>query len=67
MDEATAALDNETERQLVEAINKFKEGKTMIIIAHRLSSVKDCDIVYKLDNGRIIDSGTLETLKNNSK
>lgn len=62
MDEATAALDNETEQQLVRAINEFKTDKTMIIIAHRLSTVKDCDIVYKVDNGRIIDSGSLESL-----
>ncbi len=62
MDEATASLDNDTELQLVEAINEFKEGKTMIIIAHRLSTVKNCDIIYKLDQGRIINSGSLESL-----
>jgi len=62
MDEATAALDNDTEKQLVEAINEFKEGKTMIIIAHRLSTVKNCDIIYKLDQGRIINSGSLDSL-----
>ena len=62
MDEATAALDDETERQLVHAINEFKTNKTMIIIAHRLSTIKDCDIIYKVDNGRIIDSGSLESL-----
>jgi ABC-type bacteriocin/lantibiotic exporter with double-glycine peptidase domain len=62
MDEATAALDNETERQLVRAINEFKTNKTMIIIAHRLSTLKDCNIIYKVDNGRIIDSGSLESL-----
>ena len=62
MDEATASLDNDTELQLVEAINEFKEGKTMIIIAHRLSTVKNCDIIYKLDQGRIINSGSLDSL-----
>ena len=55
MDEATAALDNKTEKQLVEAINDFKEERTMIIIAHRLSTLKGCDVVYKLDHGRIIN------------
>ena len=62
MDEATAALDNKTEKQMVEAINDFKEEKTMIIIAHRLTTVKDCDIIYKLDQGKIIDCGTLDDL-----
>jgi ATP-binding cassette, subfamily B, bacterial PglK len=62
MDEATAALDNKTEKQLVEAINDFKEEKTMIVIAHRLSTVKDCDVIYKLDKGRIIDYGKPDRL-----
>ena len=62
MDEATAALDNETERQLVGAINEFKIHKTMIIIAHRLSTLKDCNIIYEVDNGRIIDSSSFESL-----
>ena len=62
MDEATAALDDETQKHVVEAIDGFKSRKTMIIIAHRLSTLRDCDVIYKLDSGRIIDSGSLESL-----
>ncbi len=52
-DEATSALDNETEAALMEAINNFHGRKTMIIIAHRLNTIKQCDIVYKVIDGRI--------------
>ena len=52
-DEATSALDNETEAALMEAINNFHGKKTMIIIAHRLNTIKQCDLVYKVVNGHI--------------
>ncbi len=52
-DEATSALDNETEAALMEAINNFHGRKTMVIIAHRLNTIKQCDIVYKVVDGRI--------------
>lgn len=53
-DEATSALDNETEAALMEAINNFHGRKTMIIIAHRLNTIKQCDYIYKVENGKII-------------
>ena len=52
-DEATSALDNETEQAVMEAINSFHGKKTMVIIAHRLNTIEKCDIIYKVDNGKI--------------
>lgn len=64
MDEATAALDTETEQKLVKAINNFKSDKTMIMIAHRLSTLKDCDVIYKIKDGRIIEYGDYDEIIN---
>lgn len=55
LDEATAALDNETEAAVMEAIDSLKGKKTLIIIAHRLSTIKNCSKVYEVKNGSIID------------
>lgn len=52
-DEATSALDNDTEKAIMDAINKLHGKKTMVIIAHRLQTIEKCDIVYKVDNGKI--------------
>ncbi|MFK9089942.1 ABC transporter ATP-binding protein [Bacillus salipaludis] len=53
MDEATSALDNETEKEIMKAIDGLKGEKTLIIIAHRLSTIENCDIVFKINNGRL--------------
>ncbi|MEK9762474.1 MAG: ABC transporter ATP-binding protein, partial [Deltaproteobacteria bacterium] len=58
MDEATSALDNETEREIVAEIQRLKGQKTMIVIAHRLSTVQHCDRIYRLEHGRIVEVGT---------
>ncbi len=60
LDEATAALDNETEKLVSEAIKSLSGTKTIIIIAHRLSTIKHCDCIYMMDQGRIVKSGTYE-------
>lgn len=60
LDEATAALDNETESRVTEAINALAGTKTMIIIAHRLSTVEHCDRVYCLEKGRVVKSGSYQ-------
>ena len=52
-DEATSALDNETEAAVMDAINSFHGRKTMVIIAHRLNTIEKCDIIYKVDGGKI--------------
>jgi ABC-type multidrug transport system fused ATPase/permease subunit len=60
LDEATSALDNETEREIVEQIKRLHRLKTMIVIAHRLSTVVNCDRVIKLNNGQICEQKTLK-------
>lgn len=52
-DEATSALDNDTEAEIMEAINGLHGQKTMIIIAHRLTTIENCDVVYRVEDGKI--------------
>ncbi|WP_245893989.1 ABC transporter ATP-binding protein [Chamaesiphon polymorphus] len=59
-DEATAALDNETEALVTESIKSLSGTKTIIIIAHRLTTIEHCDIIYLLDKGTIVKSGNYE-------
>jgi ATP-binding cassette subfamily C protein len=66
LDEATSALDTETEYKLHEALNAFLEDRTTIIIAHRLSAVKQADHVYVFEQGEISEQGRHETLINQS-
>ncbi|MGQ4665884.1 ABC transporter ATP-binding protein [Metabacillus halosaccharovorans] len=56
LDEATSALDNETEKEIMKAIDGLRGEKTLIIIAHRLSTIQNCDIVYKIDQGRLLST-----------
>ena len=53
LDEATSALDNDTEAAIMDAINHFHGKKTMLIIAHRLKTIENCDVVYRVENGKI--------------
>lgn len=53
-DEATSALDNDTEAAIMESINSLHGKKTMVIIAHRLQTIKECDMVYRVEGGKII-------------
>lgn len=62
MDEATSALDNETEREVIEAIGQLRGGRTIIMIAHRLTTVKGCDRLYLLETGRVKDQGSFTEL-----
>jgi len=62
LDEATSAVDNETEAQITEAINAFRGSKTIIIIAHRLSTLRDCDYILYFDAGKIAGKGSFEDL-----
>jgi len=59
-DEATAALDNETEALVTESIKSLSGKKTMIIIAHRLSTIEHCDRIYALEKGEIVKSGSYQ-------
>ncbi|MBW4593910.1 MAG: ABC transporter ATP-binding protein/permease [Brasilonema angustatum HA4187-MV1] len=58
LDEATSALDNETENLISEAIRSLSRTKTLILIAHRLSTVEHCDRIYVLEHGRVVKSGS---------
>ena len=62
LDEATAAMDTETERQIAEAIDRVSEGKTTISIAHRLSTLKNCNVIIAIDNGELAEMGSHEEL-----
>lgn len=55
-DEATSALDNDTEKAVMDAVNSFHGKKTMIIIAHRLNTIAKCDVIYKVEDEKIVES-----------
>ncbi len=62
LDEATSALDSEAERQVQTALARLMKGRTTLVIAHRLSTVTNADLIYVLENGRVADSGTHQQL-----
>lgn len=62
LDEATSALDLETERRVMERLDRARQGKTTIVIAHRLSTVQNAELIYVVDQGRIAEQGTHEQL-----
>jgi len=65
-DEATSALDNITQKEIQESIDNISKDYTIIIVAHRLSTIMNCNKIYMLDKGKIVDYGThKELLKNN--
>ena len=66
MDEATSALDNQTERQFVEALERLQGSHTLIVIAHRLSTVRNCDRLFMLDHGRLVAEGSYDELMDTS-
>src|SRR5262245_36539307 len=60
LDEATSALDVDTEHDIVQAIDSLKGRKTLVVVAHRLSLVRHCDHVLRLDAGRIVGRGSYD-------
>ena len=67
LDEATSALDSETEKEIQKNIDALKGKYTVLIVAHRLSTIKNADCIYYLNKGNIVDSGTFNELKNKLK
>ena len=61
-DEATSALDTESEQNIMDTVYKLKKTITFIIIAHRLSTLRSCDHIYKIKDGRVLDSGSFENV-----
>ena len=62
LDEATSAMDNITEKRVIENVIKKLKNKTLIIIAHRLETIKDVDLIYVLSDGIIKEKGTYDDL-----
>ena len=67
LDEATSAVDNQTELEIQKSLDSLKEGKTVIVIAHRLSTIQNADVIHVLEKGKIVESGTHEELVNLKK
>jgi ABC-type multidrug transport system fused ATPase/permease subunit len=62
LDEATSSLDTDTERGVMEAVRALKGDKTLIIVAHRFSTVKDCDHLFRLERGMVVCEGSAEVM-----
>ena len=67
LDEATSALDGVTEEAVMEALKTLSRIKTIIMIAHRLTTVQSCDVIYLLEHGKIVDQGTFTELQSTSE
>jgi len=66
MDEATSALDNIMEKFVIESIESLRGDRTIIMIAHRLTTVRNCDVIYLINEGCILEQGNYDYLLKNS-
>ena len=62
LDEATANIDTESEQWIQEAVSRLMKGRTSIMVAHRLSTIRDADLIVVLDQGRIVEQGSHDEL-----
>ena len=67
LDEATSALDNQTEQAVIEAVNKLSKDITIIMIAHRFNTVKNCDVIFQFEKGELIKQGSFDEVINDNK
>ncbi len=67
LDEATASIDTNTEEIIEKGLKKLMEGRTSIVTAHRLSTIKNADLIYVINNGEIVEQGTHSELMRNKK
>jgi ATP-binding cassette, subfamily B, bacterial PglK len=67
LDEATSALDNLTERAVMDAVHNLGHAKTILLIAHRLTTVQGCDVIFMLERGRLVAQGTYDELLESSQ
>ena len=66
LDEATSSLDQATEKKIMESVNFLKKTKTLIIITHRLTTVKNCDKIFMFDKGKIVKQGSPNEILNSN-
>ena len=62
LDEATSALDENSQEIVQQALDRAMEGRTSIVIAHRLSTIRNCDTLFVINGGKVVESGTYENL-----
>jgi ABC-type multidrug transport system fused ATPase/permease subunit len=62
LDEATSALDSENEKIVQESLDRIMKGKTTLVIAHRISTIKDSHVIVVMEEGQIVESGDFQTL-----
>ena len=67
LDEATSALDGLTENVFMDSLRMLQADLTVIMVAHRLSTVKNCDVIYEIESGKVVNSGTFDELSQTSK
>ena len=65
LDEATSSLDSGSEKDIQKSLKKLMKNKTTLVIAHRLSTILDADLIYVIDNGRVLEKGSHKTLMKN--
>ena len=65
LDEATSALDEDSQKKVQVALDNSMQGKTTVIIAHRMSTIEKCDKIFVLESGRVLEQGCMDDLKKN--